>query len=240
MSPTSSDARIAANRANAQKSTGPKTPEGKARSSINAFRHGLTGRVIILPEEDLEEYKVFSKELLASFAPETPLERQYAQTFVDTQWRLNRIRGIEDGMFALGHFEPTANIDVDHPQIHSALTASNVFRQDSQAFVNLSLYEQRLQRTLKESLRQLQELQAKRTAARQAALDAAVAIRNLHKMQHQPFNPVTDVIPHGFVFSPEEVELEARRQRRLADAKHAEKLGYDLKLYRQLPLKLAA
>jgi hypothetical protein len=239
MTPTS-EAQIAANRANAKKSTGPRTEEGKARSSINAFRHGLTGRVVVLPEEDLEAYRAFSQELKASLAPETPIERQYAQTFIDTQWRLNRIRGIEDGMFALGHLEPTANIDVDHPQIHAALTASNVFRQDSQAFVNLTLYEQRLQRQLKESLRQLQELQAKRTAARQTELAAAVAIRNLHKMQHQPFNPATDLIPNGFVFSPEAIELEAHRQRRLANAKHAEKLGYDLKLYRQLPLKLAA
>jgi hypothetical protein len=239
MFPTS-EAQIAANRANAKKSTGPRTEEGKRRSSINAFRHGLTGRVVVLPEEDHEAYRAFAKELFDSLAPETPVERQYAQTFVDTQWRLNRIRGIEDGIFALGHFEPAANIDVDHPQIHSALTASNVFRQDSQAFVNLSLYEQRLQRHLKESLRQLQELQAKRKAERQAALDAAVALRNLHKMQHQPYDPSTDPPSNGFVFSPAEVEAEARRQRRLADAKHAEKLGYDLKLYRQSPLKLAA
>jgi hypothetical protein len=239
MTPTS-EAQKAANRANAQKSTGPRTEEGKARSALNAYRHGLTGRVVVLPEEDLDAYKAFSKELLTSLSAETPVERQYAQTFIDTQWRLNRMRGIEDGMFALGHLEPTANIDVDHPQIHAALTASNVFRQNSQAFVNLTLYEQRLQRQLKESLRQLQELQTKRTAARQAALDEAVAIRNLHKMQHQPFNPATDLIPNGFVFSPEQIESEAHRQRRLANAKHAEKLGYDLKLYRQSPLKLAA
>jgi hypothetical protein len=239
MSPTS-EAQIAANRANAQKSTGPKTTEGKQRAALNACRHGLTARVVVLPEEDLEAYKAFSKELLGSLNPENPIERQYAQTFIDTQWRLNRIRGIEDGMFALGHFEPTANIDVDHPQIHAALTASNVFRQDSQSFVNLSLYEQRLQRTLKESLRQLLELQAKRIAARQAALDAAVALRNLAKMQHQHYDAAADRNPNGFVFSSEEIELEARRQRRLADARLAEKLGYDLKRYRQSPLKLAA
>jgi hypothetical protein len=235
-----SEAQIAANRANAQKSTGPKTTEGKQRAALNACRHGLTGRVVVLPEEDFDAYKAFSKELLDSLAPENPLERQYAQTFVDTQWRLNRARGIEDGMFALGHLEPAANIDVDHPQIHAALTASNVFRQDSQAFTNLTLYEQRLHRTLKESLRQLQELQAKRAAARKTALDEAVAIRNLHKMQHQPHDASTDRPSNGFIFSPEEIESEARRQRRLADAKHAEQLGYDLKLYRQFPLKLAA
>jgi hypothetical protein len=98
------------------------------------------------------------------------------------------MRGIEDGMFSLGHLEPTANIDVDHPQIHAALTASNVFRQDSQAFVNLTLYEQRLQRQLKESLRQLEELQTKRIAARQTELEAANAA---WPTQNTPKNSVT-------------------------------------------------
>ena len=142
--------------------------------------------------------------------------------------------------FGFGHFEGTANVPGDHPEILSALTASNVFRQHSQAFVNLGLYEQRLQRQLKESLRQLQELQAKRIAARQTALDEAVALRNLHKMQHQPYDPSTDPPSNGFVFSPQDIEADARRQNRLAAAQHAENLGYDLKRYRQSPLKLAA
>jgi hypothetical protein len=98
------------------------------------------------------------------------------------------MRGIEDGMFVVGHLEPTAKIDVDHPQIHAALTASNVFRQDSQAFVNLTLYEQRLQRQLKESLRQLEELQTKRIAARQTELEAANAA---WPTQNTPKNSVT-------------------------------------------------
>ena len=49
-----SEARIRANRLNAQKSTGPKTPEGKARSRCNGFKHGLTGEGVALPTEDQE------------------------------------------------------------------------------------------------------------------------------------------------------------------------------------------
>src|SRR5579863_2338299 len=172
----------------ASKSTGPRTPEGKQTSSHNALRHGLTGRIVVLPSEDIAVYHAFCAYLIADLAPETPVERQYAQTFCDTQWRLNRARSIEDSMLSLGHFEAAGEIDADHPQIHAALTAARVFREDSKSFVNLSLYEQRLQRTLKESLRQLQELQTKRIAARQAALDAAVLQRNLHKMNGQPYD----------------------------------------------------
>ncbi len=141
-------------------STGPRTPEGKQKASLNALRHGLTGRVVVLPSEDLNAWQRFCAELTAELAPETPLERQYAQTFCDTQWRLNRIRSIEESMLALGHFEPDGEIEAGHPQIHAALANAGVFRGNSNAFVNLSLYEQRLQRTLRESLRQLRDLQA--------------------------------------------------------------------------------
>src|SRR5579863_5341206 len=160
------------------KSTGPRTPEGKAISSHNALRHGLTGRVVVLPSEDMNVYRAFCKELMADLAPETALERQYAQTFCDTQWRLNRARSYEDGMLALGHFELANSIGTDHPQTLAALTAAKAFRENSKAFVNLSLYEQRLQRAQKEALRQLHELQSKRIAARQAAaaLEEAEAI----------------------------------------------------------------
>ncbi len=124
-----------------------------------------------MPYEDMEAYHRFCEELLTDLAPETPVERQYAQTFCDTQWRLNRMRSIEDAMLSLGHFEEAGNIDTEHPQVHAALTAARVFRDDSQSFVNISLYEQRLQRTLEKSLKQLQTLQAERKA-RAAAEDS--------------------------------------------------------------------
>jgi hypothetical protein len=151
------------------KSTGPRTDEGKRKSALNAMRHGLTGRTIVMPHEDMQAYHAFCKELFEDLAPETSLERQCAQTFCDTQWRLNRARSIEDAMIALGHAEAAGNIETEHPQVYAALTAARVFRDDSKSFVNLSLYEQRLQRTLDKALRQLQTLQAERRAQAQTA-----------------------------------------------------------------------
>src|SRR6202167_4329711 len=103
------------------KSTGPRTPEGKRRSCVNALRHGLTGRVVVLPSEDMDAYHAFCAELIADLAPETPVERQYAQTFCDTQWRLNRARSFEDSMFALGHFEGATIPGIERPEIEAAL-----------------------------------------------------------------------------------------------------------------------
>ena len=50
-------AQIAANRANARKSTGPRTVAGKSRSRANSLKHGMTGAGIVLPEEDIERWE---------------------------------------------------------------------------------------------------------------------------------------------------------------------------------------
>jgi hypothetical protein len=81
----------------------------------------------------MEIYKAFSKELVDSLNSETPMEQQLAQTVADTQWRLNRARSYEDGMLALGHSEEAGNFDAASPEIHSALTAAKVFRDNSKS-----------------------------------------------------------------------------------------------------------
>jgi hypothetical protein len=225
-------------------STGPRTQEGKQRSALNALRHGLTGRTVVMPYEDMDAYHIFCKRLFQTLAPQTPLEEQYAQTFCDTQWRLNRARSLEDSMLALGHSEEAGEIETEHVQVHAALTAARVFRDDSRSFVNLSLYEQRLHRTLDKTLRELKALQAERKAQRQAELDAAVAERNLLKMKvkhgHHHIQTETEPITRQFVFSTAEIEAEARRQFRLADIATAQRHHYDFENYRRSAPKWAA
>lgn len=211
---------------------------------MNALRHGLTGRVVVLPSEDMTAYYAFCDQLMEDLAPEGPLEKQYAQTFCDTQWRLNRIRSIEDSMFSLGHFGEAGHIDPGHSEVHAAFTSARVFRDRSKDFANLSLYEQRLNRTLRESLRQLKELQADRRAAREAALQEAVAERNLRKMKGEPNQAAPVPGPARFVFSKpiteSEIETEALRQARSADIQIAKRAGWDLSRYRETTLKQAA
>ncbi len=143
---------------------------------MNALRHGLTARVVVLPTEDMDAWKAFSKEIVDSLDAQTPVERQFAQTVADNQWRINRIRSIEDGMLAMGHFEDAGNFDTPSPAIHSAMTAARAFRDDSKSFVNLSIYEQRLHRSMKESLRQLRELQAERRELEKKEMDDAIRL----------------------------------------------------------------
>src|ERR1700735_2472726 len=162
MSSTLNVLQMEANRRNAQLSTGPRTEAGLKISSLNAVRHGLTSRVVVLPSEDLSAYKKFSDEFLAGLAPETFPETQCAQTIIDTQWRLNRVRSLEEGMLAHGHGSPAGQVDYGHPEIHGALTQAAVFLEHSQAFVNLSMHEQRLYRILTAATKALDEMQSKR------------------------------------------------------------------------------
>ena len=220
-------AQYAANKLNALLSPGPTSPAGRIRSSINALRHGLTARVVVLPTEDMAAYKAFSKEIADSLDAQTPVERQFAQTVADNQWRINRIRSIEDGMLGMGHWEAAGNIDTDHVEIHAVMTAARAFRDNSQAFVNLSIYEQRLHRTMKEALRQLKELQTERRERRQAEMDDAIRLSKAQQMKSLPFDPAEN----GFVYASAEIALESGRRERLHLARIAEQSGFDLARY---------
>jgi hypothetical protein len=98
----SSDQQIAANRLNAQRSTGPRTPTGKARVSMNALKHGLTGRDVVLPNENPDEFDSFRKSLLADLAPQGSLEVALAEEIVVDFWRLRRVPIFEAALYRRG------------------------------------------------------------------------------------------------------------------------------------------
>ena len=102
-----SEKQIEANRRNALLSSGPKTEEGRKRSRLNALRHGLTGQVTTMTEEDRAAHDKFCEALVQSLAPEGAMETQLAQRVATDSWRLNRMSAVEDNLFALG-LDPAA------------------------------------------------------------------------------------------------------------------------------------
>ena len=90
-----SAAQLTANQANARRSGGPITVEGKTRSSQNALRHGLTAKTALLPTEDPEAYKKHCEAYFRRFAHRDEIERQLIQQLADIQWRLARVPAIE-------------------------------------------------------------------------------------------------------------------------------------------------
>jgi hypothetical protein len=92
---TPSPARQSANAANAQLSTGPRTPEGKARSSQNARKHGLTAADLVIGPEDRAEFDEMLAEFREEIEPKGPLEHTLFDQLVSAAWNLRRIRRME-------------------------------------------------------------------------------------------------------------------------------------------------
>ena len=90
---------IEANRRNALKSTGPSTPEGKARSRCNAVHHGLTAETVIDVLEDTEDYQAFEAAVIADYDAELAVERELVLRLASILWRLRRATGIETALF---------------------------------------------------------------------------------------------------------------------------------------------
>jgi len=85
-----SPAQLESNRKNAQKSTGPRTAEGKARSRQNSLKHGLTGQGIVLPSEDVEKIDNLFDTLKIEMAPNGELARRLVQRTAFLFVRLDR------------------------------------------------------------------------------------------------------------------------------------------------------
>jgi hypothetical protein len=90
---------IEANRRNALKSTGPRTPEGKAIVSMNSLRHGLRARTIVLPNENPEEFHQLCDDLEAEWQPQSRTEQFYVEQMAVSQWKLNRMEVGEFNVF---------------------------------------------------------------------------------------------------------------------------------------------
>jgi hypothetical protein len=95
-----SDKQARANRRNALKSTGPKTPEGKDAVRLNALKHGLLSQVILLPGEDQEALRELDENLRAELQPVGELESLLVDRIIASYWRLSRLGRVEAGIFA--------------------------------------------------------------------------------------------------------------------------------------------
>jgi hypothetical protein len=85
------EAQINANRLNAQKSTGPKSREGKAASSLNALKSGIDAWSHIIPGEDPDELEALTAAFLLQYRPTDPTQFSLVDTLISTEWIQRRI-----------------------------------------------------------------------------------------------------------------------------------------------------
>ena len=85
----------AANRRNGENSTGPTSKDGKRRSRANPWKHGLTAREVLLPEEKDEAFEAILRGLYKDLQPEGTLECLEVERIASLSCRLRRIPRIE-------------------------------------------------------------------------------------------------------------------------------------------------
>ena len=91
---------LLANRLNAKKSTGAKTPEGKRRSSLNAIKHGLTCEKHVAIGENKQEFEELKQKVLIAFPVFDIKSEIYVRKIIQYEWSLRRYQAIETGIFS--------------------------------------------------------------------------------------------------------------------------------------------
>ncbi len=200
-------AQIAANQKNAQLSTGPTSPEGKAKSSLNAVKTGLTGRTVLLPGEDAAAYEAHIAAYFTRHQPAGDEERNLVQSLADTEWRLLRIPALEMSIYALGRLELAAEFAQQDPAVQIHLIEAKIFLTYQRQLNNLSIQESRLRRQRDRDAAALRELQQARKEQQKTLLTEAARqyIVAVHEDRHEVWEPGQN----GFEFSMEEVEVRA-------------------------------
>jgi hypothetical protein len=213
--PSLSDARLTANRANAKLSTGATTAAGRAKSSMNAFKTGLTGQTVLLPTDDLAAYQQHLDHHFKQFAPATGDEKSLVQTIADTAWRLLRIVPLESSIWAVARIK-LADLypDVADSAIRAALIDGEILLAYHKNLSNLALQERRLYNQRATVVAQLETLQNERREKQAADQKRALAVYKSTRKLEIPFDPSF----FGFVFSIDELEQHATREQALAFA----------------------
>ena len=151
-----------ANKQNAKHSTGPRTDDGKKRTSLNALKHGFRAKDPLIPGEDPDHYYRHSAELEHELQPATPLEETLVEQIVDITWRLKRFARIEAAVINElydSSAEQPENQDKDGEQLLGKALA------DSSALNRLSRYEAQLSRRYQNTMKELRELRKRRRAS---------------------------------------------------------------------------
>ena len=193
-----SEKQLEANRLNAQKSTGPRTPEGKAASSQNAVTHGLRARAVVLPGEDQQAFDLLLRGLRDKYQSQALSEDLLIHQAAASWWKLDRLAAIEQtawreefrAISARESFQRRRE-KLAEQNLEQELPLQDDLRLHvfwGSALDKLAMQQQRLERTFLRALRDLQRLQAARR--RQPPVGQAVGqVPHLPGTQPRPRDP---------------------------------------------------
>ena len=160
-----SESQINANRANAQHSTGPSSPEGKLKSSHNAVKTGLTGRTILLPSDDLGAYENFVEILKRKYQPVEAYEKHLVQKYRRYRMALTPHSHSRIRLSLLGRHELAGECAHEpNEQVRAAMLEAFIDRSYKKDLRNLALQERRLRAQLAKFVEELTNIQEERDA----------------------------------------------------------------------------
>jgi hypothetical protein len=169
-----SEAQVLANRRNAQKSTGPRTEEGKAVAAQNAVKHGLLARDDVIKTEDQGDFDRMREKVLGELDPAGPVETPLAERIVSLMWRLKRAERLQNEVFdyLLARDADLCERRVyctsaDDPRGDLEFGLGRVVVEDlskSRVIERLELYERRIESSLYRTMRELRTVKAIKVA----------------------------------------------------------------------------
>ncbi|SPE23738.1 hypothetical protein SBA3_1030005 [Candidatus Sulfopaludibacter sp. SbA3] len=190
--------------------------------AFNAYRHGLTGQVMIMTPSDEAAYTAHCQGFHQALAPEGAVEKSLAQSIADDQWRLQRSAAIDLTRFSMGMSEPDQYF-AHHPEIDAAFAQAVTWASEAKNLNLMSLYEGRTQRRVERNMKMLKDLQAERKAAFNQVVEDATLLAQHAASKGEPYDVERDfppeALPPQFGFSLPEIARRVTHNLRLADAK---------------------
>jgi len=173
---------IEANRRNAQKSTGPKTEEGKTAVAQNAIKHGFTANSPLIPGEDLTAYDAFKSQLIKELNPQGSVEKMLAERIIDLSWRLKRSGRLHVDAYRVfsetPRYKHTRGADLSggmasrkaKVMVDCGYIAVDDFS-NNKVFERLLIHERRIENSLFKTITELQRVQFIRTKYQSLLMD---------------------------------------------------------------------
>jgi hypothetical protein len=118
-----SEKQTEANRANARRSTGPRTAAGKARTSRNAIKHGLLGRHLLLERESAEDYDALLNGLIDSHQPVDTAEALLVEKMAIALWKMRRLHAVETAAIHYSQATSPSFNRTKNPEVNAYLDA---------------------------------------------------------------------------------------------------------------------
>ena len=131
---------------------------GGRQCHLHALRDETTGQFYALTDEDRAAMNKHFEGIVADLDPQNHRERWLATAIAEDQWRLNRARALENNIFAIGMSGAlTEATNADSPEVLAAVCQARVWLADGKHLQALSLYEQRIRRSIEKNEKQLEQ-----------------------------------------------------------------------------------